>query len=143
MTHEATQRALRARFATLTPQWSTHELAMDFKPDPATPYQRATLMLADPETVGYGRGAYTRQQGIFQLDFFYPKKERRTDYLIQRSDAASALFFPTNGRGLTLAAGAWSIQILRKPKISEPIASEPGHNSQSVDVFLTIEIPPG
>lgn len=82
--------------------------------------RRAEIMWNKPETVGFRRGAYTRTQAIYQINLYVPRKyststqgtlEIASDWADQHVD----LFFPTNGRGLSLTENQTEVIIHRRP----------------------------
>lgn len=136
--------ALYGRMTALDPQWTTKLPGIDFKPS-GGPWQRGTWMPGDPgPPVAFGAGAYHRQGGIYQIDLFYPKSERRTDLLLARAAAMRAQFYPENGQGLAIDAGGGQLLIDRRPFVSGiDSASDAAFNRVWIDVHIRIELPPG
>lgn len=139
--------ALQTHLEALLPHWSTKLLGVTYSPS-GGPYQRGTWMPARRgprnEPVAFGTGAYHRLEGIYQIDLFYPKSERRTDMLFERAKAMSAHFYPDDGQGGVIEAGPGHIHFDRKPIVSAlDEKSDAAYNRLFLEVFVRIEQPPG
>lgn len=79
-------------------------------------WRRGTVMLNDPETIGFGNGVYSRIDGIYQVDLYVPRTNNGAlKQLKNMTDAHVAQFWPSNGRGLTLTENSTSAHIVRRP----------------------------
>lgn len=79
-------------------------------------WRRGTVLLNDPETVGFGNGVYSRLTGIYQIDLYVPRTNNGSlKQLKNMTDAHVAHFWPSNGRGLTLTENTTSANIVRRP----------------------------
>jgi hypothetical protein len=79
-------------------------------PDAATPYQRVTLLLAEPANVEFGPG-YT-EQGFLQVDLNYPLAAGPHD-----ATARAELIRSTFHRGASFTASGVTVNIERTPEI--------------------------
>jgi hypothetical protein len=136
------ERALQLHLEELEPAWATKKLGIAFKPTNG-PWQRGTWMPARPARVAIGGGAYHRLNGIYQVDLFYPKSERRTDLLLARAKAVKRHFYPEDAQGFEIDAGAGQIVFDREPAVSGlDEASDAAYLRVFVEVFARIELPP-
>ena len=78
--------------------------------------RRGFILMNDPEFRAFGRGVYSRIEGIYQIDIWLPRDTTSALKTIKEmADAHVAHFFPANGRGLTLTENTTSAHILRRP----------------------------
>ena len=82
--------------------------------------RRGEVLWNEPETVGFRRGAYTRTQAIYQIALYVPRTyataaQGTLQIASDWADAHVDLFFPTNGRGLSLTQNDTEIIITRRP----------------------------
>lgn len=83
---------------------------------PTQAWRRGTVLLNNPETVGFGDGVYSRISGVYQIDIYQPRANNGSlKALKNMTDAHVAHYWPTNGRGLTLTENATSANIVRRP----------------------------
>ena len=136
------ERALITKLLSVAPAWSTKLPGIAFTPVASAPWQRGTVLMANPETVAFGFGAYHRVEGIYQIDLFYPVSERRTDILYAKADAVATAFYPANSRGLKLSAGTSDIFIDALPSRSGVIEDSPTHNKVIVEIHFSADDSP-
>lgn len=133
--------ALHLRLDALLPRWSLKHRGVDFSPG-AAPWMRMTMLpTPEPEFTGFGNGRFTRQTRLMQIDLFYPKAEKRTDFLLQRADAVRALFWDRHG--LFIQAGQATLDILKEPVIGPLIETGPSHLQIDVTVVFSTDRSPG
>lgn len=125
-----------------TPVWDTKYPGVAFKPDPLKAWQRGTLMSGLPEPVAFGDGVYSRMYGIYQVDLFYPKKTENVRELYTRAKNVMRRFWPVDCKGITLTAGAGTVNIEKRPSISRLIEDDPSHNQLHVDISFRADDAP-
>ena len=102
--------ALESALNGMSPALSTAWENVKFTPVNGTPYQRATIMLADPGNQEYGAGY--QELGIFQIDLYYPVATGPA-----ASIARAELIRSTFPRGAAFTSGGESTTIQRTPSI--------------------------
>ena len=75
-------KALHALLLGISPAWPTTKPYEVAAPHAATYWQRGTFIPGEPLAVAFGGGAYSRVQGIYQVDLFYPKPLQDVDTLL-------------------------------------------------------------
>lgn len=115
--------------------------------DPATTQndmaiRRGAVLLSGPETVAFGNGVYSREEGTYQISIWVPRRIssalKRMDNL---ADAHVAHFFPANGRGLTVTRNTTSAHVIRRPEIRN-MQRDGSYISTIIDVeFYTEHFP--
>ncbi len=140
-TESEIEKALGDHMDALTPAWRSKLPGVAFTPT-GGPWQRGTWMPARPGLVAFGGGAHHRQSGVYQIDIFYPKSERRVDLLLERATAMRQHFYPDGARGLTIEAGEGEIIVERRPGVSGIDETDPAYNRVFVEVFVRIELRP-
>lgn len=81
-----------------------------YSPVPGTPYQRVTLLTAEPDNREIGPG-YT-ERGIFQVDLFYPEGTGPA-----AATARAALIRSTFAYATELTSGGVKVNIIATPEI--------------------------
>ena len=110
----------------------------DYTPDATKPYMRASLIMAPPSTISIGRGVFSRQQGIYQIDVYYPQNVNGQKALDTYAETLRRWFFPAHNRGLDLIEGSTDIYIKRLPNIAVGTADRP-FIRRIVDVYFEVE----
>ena len=88
----------------------------EVKEPPDSPWRRGWVILAEPETIGFGNGVYSRTEGVYQIDLYVPLfQESALRVLRGATDAHVTRFWPENGRGLTIERNETCAHILRRP----------------------------
>lgn len=114
MTIEIRQ-ALEKQLATVVPAIATTPENTSYDPRPNTPYQRVTLLPAEPTNPTFG-GSFHRETGLFQVLLCYPLRTGSGDAGAQAKLIRAA--FP---RGASFTAGGVTAQIERTPFIATAI----------------------
>lgn len=130
-----------SHMSALTPPWTTKYLGIAFSPS-GGPWQRGTWMPNEPVVVAMGAGAYHRQNGIYQIDLWYPKSERRVDILFERATAMRQHWYPDLARGNTIDAGGGQLILDKRPFVSRLDESDAAYNRVWLEVLVRIELPP-
>jgi hypothetical protein len=108
----AVRAALESALAAMSPALATAYENAPFTPVAGTPYQRATLLLAEPANPVVGAGFYT-EQGFMQVDLCYP---------LGAGPAAASnraeLIRSTFHRGASFTASGVTVNIERTPEIA-------------------------
>lgn len=126
----------------LTPAWETKLPGIRFEPTPSRAYQIGACIFGEPMGVAMGTGRYHRQMVIYQIEFGYPKSERRVDALYAKAKAMRAHFYPAAARGNTIDAGGGQIILEKRPSLSGLDESDPAHNRLYLSIVGRIELPP-
>jgi NAD(P)-dependent dehydrogenase (short-subunit alcohol dehydrogenase family) len=103
--------ALETALAGISPAVTIAYENAPFSPVVDVPYQRATLLPAEPDNREIGPG-YT-ERGLFQVDLFYPKDKGPKDAL-----ARAALIRSTFAYATELASGGVKVNIIATPQIA-------------------------
>jgi hypothetical protein len=116
MTALLVRSALEVALAAMTPALSTAYENAPFTPVAGTPYQRVTLLLAEPANVQFGPG-YT-EQGFLQVDLNYPldgtpSATGGSKPATARAEAIRSTFY----RGASFTASGVTVNIERTPEI--------------------------
>jgi hypothetical protein len=104
---------LESRLNTLSPALATAWENAPYTPVVGTPYQAAYLLLATPENPTMGDDYY-REQGIFQINLFYPI-QAGTATAAARAAAIKTLF----KRGTSITSNGVTVQIEATPEVSQ------------------------
>ncbi len=83
-----------------------------FTPTTGTPYQRAFLLLADPDNPSIGAGLH-REQGIFQVNLAYPVNAG-SQAAMTRAEAIREQF----SRGTSMSSGGVTVIVDNTPSIA-------------------------
>ena len=110
MSSVAVRAALITALAGVLPAIDTAWENTDFSPTPGTPYQHPHLMLADPDNKAFG--ASYQEQGIFQINLFYPLSTGAAD-AGERAELLRATFY----RGSSFTSGGVTVRINKTPTI--------------------------
>lgn len=110
MSLAAVRQALETQLATITPALATAFENVSYTPVAGVPYQQVTLLPAQPANIEMGAG-YT-EQGIFQVNLFYPINGGPKDAQA-RAEAIRAAF-PI---GASFVAGGITTNIIATPEI--------------------------
>jgi hypothetical protein len=105
------RKILETELAAITPAIATAHENEPFKPTPGAPYQQAFLLTAQPENIEIGPG-YT-EQGIFQVNLFYPLDEGAG-----ASVARAALIRAHFPFAATFSSGGITVTITATPEIA-------------------------
>jgi hypothetical protein len=109
--------ALETALNTISPSLLTAWENVPFTvPAPATPYQMAHLLLAQPDNVSMG-GTTFQEIGIFQVTLLYPQQSGAA-----AAEARATLVRDTFRRGRSFTASGKTVTIERTPEIT------PGRN---------------
>lgn len=113
MSVAAIREALQGALNGLSPAVATAWENVPFTPTPGVPYQAAYLLLATPLNLEIGPGYF--EQGIFQVNLFYPK-DAGSKGVTARAELIRATFpvaasFPLNGGG--------AVNIVATPEIGQ------------------------
>jgi hypothetical protein len=104
--------AFEQRLNAMSPALSTAFENVPFTPVNGTPYQRVTLLAADPENPSIGASLH-RAIGIFQVSLFYP---------VNAGPAAAwtraQLIRTTFPRALSMASGGVTVHVTNTPAIA-------------------------
>lgn len=119
--------ALSARLAALAPEWPIAWPNLPFAPATGTPYQRASLMFAEPVSRVRAEDS-TTWRGIFQVDVFYP--ENLGDQRALDRAGLVARWFPL---ALRMTKNATTVKVTATPAVASPVQS-PGWRSVPVSV---------
>lgn len=111
--------ALFERLKALTPAWTTQEPGEAFEPVPDNPWQRGTVLADAPEIVGFGRGAFSRLDGLYQIDLMYPIRPKGWWTLKRRADATRDWFHPVARQGLMLTRNDVRVVIRELPAVRQ------------------------
>ncbi len=103
--------ALETGLNAISPSIDTAWENIDYDPVVGTPYQRVYFMPADPDNSEVGGDIY-RQDGIFQVNLFYPLKTGPSE-----STARAQLIRTTFKRGSTFSKNGINANIDATPKI--------------------------
>lgn len=104
------RQALEVALAAMTPALSTAYENMPFTPVPGTPYQRATVLLAQPANPEIGDGYM--DQGFMQVDLKYPLNAGPAA-AEARAELTRSYFY----RGRSFTASGVTTTIERTPEI--------------------------
>lgn len=110
MTAVTVRAAIEGALAAITPSLATAWENAPYTPVAGTPYQRVTLLLAQPANTEIGPG-YT-EQGFMQVDLAYPLNDGPR----AASDRAE-LIRTTFHRGASFTASGATVNIERTPEI--------------------------
>lgn len=110
MTALLVRSALEVALAAMSPALSTAYENAPFTPVAGQPYQRATLLLAEPANVEFGPGYI--EQGFLQVDLNYPLAAGPHD-ATARAEAIRSTFY----RGASFTASGVTVNIERTPEI--------------------------
>lgn len=102
--------ALETQLATITPPIDTAYENTPYVPTTGTPYQQVTLLPAQPQNLEIGPGFF--EQGIFQINLFYPK-DAGAGAAIARAELIRAAF----PYGATLTSGGVTVHIINTTEI--------------------------
>lgn len=102
--------ALETQLAAITPALATAFENVSFNATVGTPYQRVTLLPAQPVNVEIGPG-YT-EQGLFAVDLFYPKETGPAAAVARAALIRAAFPFASS-----LTAGGFTVHIIGTPEI--------------------------
>lgn len=102
--------ALETALSAITPTFSTAWENVDFTPVAGTPYQKAHLLLADPDNKAFG--ASYQEQGIFQVNLFYPLGTGSA-VIETRAKLIRSTFY----RGMSFTSGGVTVRISKTPSI--------------------------
>lgn len=108
--------ALELRLATVTPNLATMREAMMFAPVAGVPYQKVSLITAEPINASYG-GADWREEGFFQVMLCYPNQGATatgSGAARMQAERVRAVF----ARGTTLIFGTITVTIARTPAVA-------------------------
>jgi hypothetical protein len=106
------RRALEVALAAMTPALATAWENAPYTPVVGTPYQRVTLMLAEPDNPEMGSARYT-EQGIFQIDLKYPLNGGPSA-VTTRAELIRSTFY----RGASFTSGGVTVNIEKTPEIA-------------------------
>ena len=120
--------ALEEALAAMTPALATAWENMPFTPVAGTPYQRVSLLLAEPLNAEYGRTF--QQGGIFQVSLMFPPGTGAAP-----AEARAALLRSTFHRGATFTKNGLNVVIARTPGIM------PAMNDDDGRYVLPVSIP--
>lgn len=112
MSVNAIRIALETGLNSITPALATAWENAKFTPTEGTPYQRVSLLFAEPDNIEYG--SVFRQNGIMQVSLFYP--------LLTGTSTASTraeLLRSTFKRGNTYTSGSVKVNISNTPAIKQ------------------------
>ena len=126
------------RLAAFPNAWPWFLAGNDYKPDSSKAYMRATLIMAPPATISIGRGVFSRQKGIYQIDLYYPQNVNGQKALDTYAEGLRRWFFPVHNRGLNLIEGSTKIYINRLPHIAMGAADRP-FIRRMMDVYFEVE----
>ncbi len=118
MSAVAIRSLLETALAAMTPAVSTSFENVPFTPAVGVPYQRAHLLLAEPDAIEMS-GGHHREQGIFQITLCYPLDAGPVP-ASQRAEAIRKIFY----RGRTLVGSGISLTIERHPEIAPAITED-------------------
>ena len=106
------------------------------------PVRRGTVLIGDPQTVGFRYGAYTRTPGIYQIDLWLSRTTTSALKVIkQMSDAHLTHFFPVTGRGDTLTENTTSANITRRPN-QRSFGREGAYLREMIEVEFFVDVDP-
>jgi hypothetical protein len=104
--------ALEVALAAMSPALATAYENAPFAPVVATPYQRVTLLLAEPVNAEIGRTGLYTEQGFMQVDLAYPLNAG-PGVATARADLIRSTFY----RGASFTASGVTVNIERTPEI--------------------------
>lgn len=110
MSAAAVRAALETALNAMTPPIATAWENVDYKPTVGTAYQRATLLLAEPANPEIGPGYI--EQGIFQVDLYYPKNSGPSTATARAEAIRNAFPFAAS-----FTSGGITTHIVRTPEI--------------------------
>lgn len=111
MSEVAIRAAFEQRLNAMSPSLSTAFENVPFSPASGTPYQRLTLLAADPENPSIGASLH-RAIGIFQVSLFYPLNAGPA-----AAWARAELTRTTFPRALSMSGGGVTVHITNTPAI--------------------------
>lgn len=105
--------ALETALAAMSPPLATAWENVPYAPVQGTPYQRATVLLAEPVNSEIGRQGLHMEQGFMQVDLAYPLNAGTHD-AITRAELIRTTFY----RGASFTASGVTVNIERTPEIA-------------------------
>lgn len=104
--------ALEEALAGMSPALATAPENESFAPAEGTPYQRVTMLLAEPVNAEIGRAGLHREEGFLQVDLKYPLN-RGSGAAATRAELIRSTFY----RGASFTASGVTVNIERTPEI--------------------------
>jgi Bacteriophage related domain of unknown function len=111
------RQALEVALAAMSPAMSTAYENVPFVPVNGTPYQRAYIMMTEPDNPEMG--AYTQDMGFMQVSLCYPLDTGPADAL-----ARAELIRSTFKRGYSFTASGIVVTVERTPEIGPAMLEE-------------------
>lgn len=111
--------ALETQLNTITPALATAWENVPFLPVAGTPYQSAYVLMATPVNAELGYGAPFTEQGIFQINLFYPLDQGAAAAMAQAELIRSAFPFAKS-----LVANGTIVTIIATPEVSPARAED-------------------
>jgi hypothetical protein len=111
--------ALETALASITPALDTEYENSDFVAPASGPYQRVTLMPAEPDNSTFGDNL-RREQGVFQVLLYYPSDGTGSGAALARAELIRSKFT----RGSTWSSGGVTVTISHTPSIHPALFSD-------------------
>ena len=122
--------------------WDVKKPGISFTPNVNRPYAIGTVILGRPDRVAFGQGGYYRTVGLYQIDLFWPSKDKESRSLLQKADTLKDIFFPPDNSGRTLTTDSGNIEFDKEP--GSPPFSEDAitHLKKTLEVWFYFDRPP-